>query len=80
MKEQGSYAIDLSPLSMETLAIWCLPPESSLTYSLRAFYQAACVYYPEETSVEDVLKALQGGLAFLQTAKLWWIENCSKEI
>jgi hypothetical protein len=60
------------------IAVWQLPKqkamrllaqESVLAQALHAFYQAICAYYPAQTSIEDALKAIESGLAFLQSVK-----------
>jgi hypothetical protein len=56
-------------------AMKLLPQESVPAHMIHAFYQAICAYYPAGTSVEDALKAIQCGLAFLQSVKSWWIET-----
>lgn len=61
-------------------AMKLLPQESALAQTLQTFYQAICAYYPTETSVDDALKAIQGGLVFLQSVKAWWIERSSYEL
>lgn len=53
-------------------AMELLPEGSSASQNLLAFYQAICRYYPAEVSVEDALNAIEYGVAFLQSVKLWW--------
>ena len=68
------------------IAMWQLPkqeamklllPESLPAQRIYTFYQAICSYYPKEASFEAALNAIQSGLAFLESAKSWWIETSS---
>ncbi len=52
-------------------AMKLLPQESVLAQTMQAFYAAVCSYYSAETSVEDALKVIQTGLAFLQSVQTW---------
>jgi hypothetical protein len=58
-------------------AMKLLPPEDILAQRIHAFYQAICSYYPQGSSAESALKAIQCGLAFLASVKSWWIETGS---
>ena len=58
-------------------AMKLLPQESAPARMIHAFYQAICTYYQKEASAEGALKAIQSGLAFLQSVKSWWIETSS---
>ena len=42
--------------------------------NLYAFYGALRNYYPAETSTAEGLKAIEYGVAFLHTVKLWWAD------
>jgi len=53
-------------------AMKLLPQESPSAQPIQAFYRAICSYYPAEASVEEALNAIKQGVAFLQSAKLWW--------
>jgi hypothetical protein len=56
-------------------AIELLPKRSVSAQTLFAFYQAICTYYPAEASVEEALRAIESGVAFLQSVKSWWNET-----
>ena len=58
-------------------AMKLLPQESAPARMIHAFYQAICTYYQKEASAEGALKAIQSGLAFLQSVKSWWIDTSS---
>ena len=51
-----------------------LPKESASAQTLLAFYQAIRTYYPEEAPVEEGLRAIESGVAFLKSVKSWWNE------
>ncbi len=53
-------------------AIGLLPDGSLAKQTISAFYQALRNYYPAEASVEEALKAIEYGVAFLRSVKLWW--------
>lgn len=53
-------------------AMKLLPQESTSAQMIQAFYQAICSYYPAEASIEEALKAIEHGVAFLQSVKWWW--------
>jgi hypothetical protein len=53
-------------------AMELLPEGSSTAQNLFAFYQTLCRYYPAQASVEEALKSIEYGVAFLQSVKLWW--------
>lgn len=68
------------------IAVWQLPKQEAMNLlpqdsvpaqMIYAFYQAICTYYSQEASAEDALKAIQIGLAFLRSVKVWWIETNS---
>jgi hypothetical protein len=57
-----------------------LPKESASAQTLLAFYQAIRSYYPVAASVEEGLRAIESGVAFLQSVKSWWNEiNASSQ-
>ncbi len=55
-------------------AIALLPPETALSQTLGAFYQAVNTYYPREASAEEGLAVILTGVTFLQAVKSWWYE------
>ena len=65
----------------EVVGVWCLPKEeaiellpanTSLSQTIRGFYQAVREYYPAEDSVAGALSVIESGVAFLKSAKSWW--------
>ena len=65
----------------DVIRVWCLPKEqaiellptnTSLSQTVRRFYQAVQAYYPDENSVEGALSVIESGVAFLKAAKSWW--------
>ncbi|MEO7021941.1 MAG: hypothetical protein ABI234_17440 [Ktedonobacteraceae bacterium] len=52
-----------------------LPQQSQLAQTVHAFYQALHVYYPQETSVEDAIQVIETGIAFFESANVWWAEQ-----
>ncbi len=59
-------------------AMKLLPSESAMAQTLQSFYLAIRAYYSDETSIEDGLRAIQSGLAFLEVVSAWWTENRSQ--
>ncbi|MDY6875075.1 MAG: hypothetical protein SWK90_02570 [Chloroflexota bacterium] len=68
----------------DVIGVWCLPKEqaiellptnTSLSQTIRGFYQAVQTYYPAEDSVEGALSVIESGVAFLKSAKSWWDET-----
>lgn len=68
----------------DVIGVWCLPKEqaiellptnTSLSQTIRRFYQAVQVYYPAEDSVEGALLVIESGVTFLKAAKSWWDET-----
>ena len=64
----------------DVISLWCLPKEqaiellptnTSLSQTVRRFYQAVRAYYPAEDSVEGALSVIESGVAFLGAAKSW---------
>ncbi|MFQ6100156.1 MAG: hypothetical protein ACE5OS_02825 [Anaerolineae bacterium] len=65
----------------DVIRVWCLPKEqaiellpmnTSLSQTIRGFYQAVQAYYPAEDSVEGALSIIESGIAFHEAAKSWW--------
>jgi len=68
----------------DVIRVWCLPKEqairllprnTSLSQTIRGFYQAVREYYPAEDLVEGALSIIESGVAFLGAAKSWWDET-----
>ncbi len=52
-------------------AIQLLPQNTATGQTIRDFYQAVLAYYPAEASIEQALKVIESGLAFLREAASW---------
>jgi hypothetical protein len=55
-------------------AIELLSPDTALGQTIRAFYEAVQIYYPYEQLQVEELAVIETGIAFLQSAKAWWLE------
>lgn len=71
----------LTILQKNGIAVWqltkdramkLLPQKGALAETMGVFYQAVCTYYSGESSVENALKVIETGLAFLQSVQSWW--------
>lgn len=52
-------------------AIQLLPQNTAIGQTIRDFYQAVLAYYPAEAPIEQALKVIESGLAFLREAASW---------
>lgn len=68
---QRENGLEIWTLSKQK-AMELLPDDSPAKQALFLFYQAICTYYPAEISVEQALGAIEHGVDFLQSVKLWW--------
>jgi hypothetical protein len=68
---QRGQGIDMWQLPKHE-AMKLLPQGSTPAQMIQTFYQAIYSYYPAEASVEEALNAIEYGVAFLRSVKLWW--------